>query len=226
MTAGPAVVSVQPAEHALATALLPHAVTAADHLGLGTWFRCVTLILDDLAADERPWHAVNQAAAGRELALYLHPDAVLKDRPGSTSLPAPEQAWTLQAMLRREPEIEPGDFAPAKAQRLLHHEFLWARDLSDGTLDPAAVPPSLAEAFQEAWAATVDGRLRRAGLAGLGEGERRIRFLRLFATSGVVTPAHWQVFHSLWGGEAATTAAVLRLVKRLPPLRRASRDGE
>ena len=225
MTAPPAEVSVRPAGHVLAPALQPHAVIAAGHLDLGAWFRSLAIILDDLAADERPWLAMTRVPGGRALELYLHPDAVLQDRPGSTALPPPEQPWTLRRVRQREPALDPGEFAPAKAQRLLHHEFLWARDLSDGTLDPAAVPASLAEAFQEAWAAAVDGRLRRAGLPGLGEGERRIRFLRLFATGGVITPAHWQVFHALWSGEVVTAAEALRLVRRLPPLRQASRDA-
>ncbi len=224
MTASAVGVVVRPADHVLAAVLRPHADAAARHLELAAWFRAAALILDDLAADERPWLAMPRVPGGRALELYLHPDAVLKDRPGSTSLPAPAQAWTLHPLQRREPATDPADFSPTKAQRLLHHEFLWARDLCDGTLDPAAVPASLAEAFQEAWAATVDSRLRRAGLPGLGEGERRIRFLRLFATGGVVTPAHWQVFHDLWSGEAATAADALRLVRRLPALRRASRD--
>jgi len=225
MTAAPAEVVVRPADHVLAAVLRPHAEAAAAHLGLGAWFLSVALVLDDLAADERPWLTVSRVPNGRALALYLHPDALLKDRPGSSARPAPEDAWTLRAVRQQEPAIDTGDFAPTKAQRLLHHEFLWARDLADGTLDPAAVPASLAEAFQEAWAAVVDGRLRRAGLPGLGEGERRIRFLRLFATGGVVTPAHWQVFHALWSGETAAATEILRLVKRLPPLRRASRNG-
>lgn len=226
MTAAPIVVAVKPDGHALAPLLSPYAATAAEHLDLGAWYRQVALVLDDLAADERPWLAITRLTAGRGLTLYLHPDAVLTDRPGSTSLPAPDHAWTLGPAPRDERAAEPADFSPVKAQRLLHHEFLWARDLADGTLAAAAVPSSLAEAFQEAWAAVVDGRLRRAGLPGQGEGERRIRFLRLFATGGVITPAHWQVFHALWSGEATTSAQALKLVKRLPPLRRASRDDD
>jgi hypothetical protein len=220
MTTPAVAVAVQPAGHVLATVLAPHAAAAAEHLGLGRWLARILLILDDIVADERPWLTLATTAAGRSLALYLHPEAVLKDRADSTSRPAPHDAWTLRPAPRTEAACDPADFSAVKAQRLLHHQFLWARDLCDGSLDPAAVPPSLAEAFQEAWAVGVDGRLRRADLPALGEGERRFRFLRVFASAGVITPEHWRIYHELWSGEAPTSAEVLRCVRLLPPLRR------
>jgi hypothetical protein len=219
MTTPDVAVVVQPAGHTLSTVLLPQAATAAGHLELGRWLARIVLILDDLSADERPWLTVATTDAGRALTLYLHPDAVLRDRPDSTSRPAPQDAWTLRPTPRVERVCDPAEFSPVKAQRLLHHHFLWARDLCDGSLDPCAVPSSLAEAFQEAWAVGVDGRLRRAGAPAIGEGERRFRFLRLFATAGVITPVHWRIFHELWTTEAPTSAEVLRHVRLLPPLR-------
>jgi len=226
MTTPDIAVVVQPVGHALASFLMPQAAAAAGHLELGRWLARVLLVLDDLAADERPWLNMATTGDGRALTLYLHPDAVLDDRPDSTSRFAPQEAWTLRPAPRAERVWDPVEFSAVKAQRMLHHQFLWARDLCDGSLDPSAVPASLAEAFQEAWAVGVDGRLRRAGAPAIGEGERRFRFLRLFATAGVITPVHWRIFHELWTIEAPTSAEVLRHVRRLPPLRWNQRGGE
>lgn len=224
MTAPGPSVRVDPADHDLAGLLPPIVLAAAAHLDLARWLTEVVLVLDDLAADERPWLALASTAGGRALTLYLHPDAVVKDRAESNARAAPHDAWTLRPIPRTEPAWDPAAFAPVKAQRLLHHQLLWARDLCDGSLDPTAVPASLAEAFQEAWSVGVDGRLRRAGTPGIGEGERRSRFLRVFAPAGVITPAHWQIFHELWTAAKPTTAEVLRHTRLLPPLRRNPRD--
>ncbi len=215
-----AVIAMVPADDALAPMLIPLADHAAEHLDLARWLAAITLVADDLEDDERPWFDLAREGERRALTVYLHPDAVLKDHPRGIGPRAQRPAWELSAPPPAPAPPAVDSFSPVKAQRVLHHLFLLVRDLCDGSLTPADVPSSLAEAFQEAWAVTVDGRLRRAGWPGLSEGERRIRFLRLFATGGVVTPAHWQVFHELWTGEAAVQAEVLRRVRRLPPLPR------
>jgi len=213
------IVAFQPADHALGPILVDLAEAAATRLGLAHWLEAILLCADDLAADERAWLELRRGEAGRRLTVYLHPDAVLKDR---TEVPgqAATREWELRPVARQPLPWRSADFAVQKAQRLLYRQFLLARDVCDGTLEPREIPVSLAEAFQEAWSVGLDGRLRREGLPGLSEGESRNRFLRLFATSGVVTPAHWQVFHALWEGTIATQGEVLRSVRRLPPLRR------
>ena len=93
-------------------------------------------------------------------------------------------------------------------------------DLLSGRLTADEVPPSLVEAFQEAWLITIDGRLQRRGLPHLSAGERRSSFLRLFSPAGVLTPNHWSIFNKLWDGSVTAQADVLAKVRLLPPLSR------
>jgi hypothetical protein len=74
---------------------------------------------------------------------------------------------------------------------------------------------------------TVDGRLQRAGLPGYDQALRRRRFSRLFSSTGVLLPGHWQIFESLWAGALGGQAEVLEATRRLPRLRsgKAHRQG-
>ena len=55
-------------------------------------------------------------------------------------------------------------FDPGRAAVFLHHHLMVARDLGRGDIVGRHLPAALAEAFTEAWAVTVDGRLEREGL--------------------------------------------------------------
>jgi hypothetical protein len=105
------------------------------------------------------------------------------------------------------------------------HQFLFARDLCDGSLVPELVPRDLAEAFQEAWSITVDGRLRRWRMPAASQAERRVGFSRLFSRHGVLLPDHWRIFHQLWDREDLTQQRVVELVRALPRARRDPRRG-
>lgn len=218
-----------PGDHPLAPALRPLAETAAARLGLGRYLASLTLWLDDLTADERIWvtavPAADPAPGGLSgLALWFHPDHFLRDRAAGVDDGRGLQAWELRAGTVAA-ACDPADFSSRKAERILYHQFLMVRDLRDGTVAPAAVPAERAEAFQEAWAVTLDGRLKRAILPGYSLAERRRRFFRVFSAGGVLLPQHWQIFHALWEWEAPEQARLLEMLARLPSLPGVPRHG-
>jgi hypothetical protein len=213
-------IHVIPAQWPLAEQLRSVAFTTASRLGLDRDLREVVLVADDLGVDDHAWWRLDTAGGHRRLRLWLHPDQVLQDRPGRGAARRPDQDWRLGPVPGEDAAAEPDEFSARNAQRFLYQQLLLIQDVLAGRLDLAAVPAGLAEAFQEAWLVTVDGRLKREGLPHLSEAERRLRFLRRFGPAGVVTPGHWRIFRDLWGGEVATQAAVLGQVGRLPILER------
>lgn len=218
-----------PGDHPLAPALRPLAETAAARLDLGRHLASLTLWLDDLSADERIWVTAipaGPAPAGGlpGMALWFHPDHFLRDRAADAVDGGGLRAWELRTGPVGE-SCDPADFSARKAERILYHQFLMVRDLRDGTVSPAAVPAGRAEAFQEAWAVTLDGRLKRAILPGYSLAERRRRFFRVFSAGGVLLPQHWQIFHALWEWEAPEQDRLLEMLARLPSLPGGSRHG-
>jgi hypothetical protein len=203
---------VEPAdwEHAAAVAAL--AGEAARGHGLADRLRELVLVLDDFAPDERPW--LRLAAPG-VLEIYGHPGHFLAGRGAGLSGAMPALPWDL-----REPSAPtaPPPFAPASGERFLHHHFLAAADVLAGRVVPAWVPPALAEAFQEVWDVTIDGRLRRRFLPGLPVAERRRRFARLFGAAGVLLPQHWELFHELWEWDDPDQQGLIDRAGRLPHL--------
>jgi hypothetical protein len=95
---------------------------------------------------------------------------------------------------------------------------LTARDLTRGEVVGRNLPATLAEAFSEAWAVGVDGRLVRRGLPGFPLAERRASFARVFSPGGILLPDHWQVFQSLWDGAISNQKDVVGVLKWLPRL--------
>jgi len=224
----------EPPDHPLRAALAPLVAAAAQTLELERHAARLVFCIDDIREDERVWVAVTEAPGSRPLAadgrprpdvtLWFHPDHFLADR-----APPPSAATAAEWELRPAPPTVTAEAPPAfssrKAERTLYHQLLMVRDLCDGTVLPGSIPPPLAEAFQEAWAVTLDGRLRRAMLPGYSQAERRRRFFRVFSAGGVLLPQHWQVFHTLWEWERLDQDALLALLERLPPLPRARRAG-
>lgn len=218
----------EPGDHPLAPLLAPLAAEATRRLELAGHVAGLTICLDDIAPDERIWvTSAPRAAADREerphLTLYFHPDHFVKDHAPELAVPAGLRPWELRVPPPAAPPAGAAAFSARKAERILYHQFLLVRDLCAGQVDPRRVPPALAEAFQEAWAVTLDGRLRRAMLPGYSQAERRRRFFRVFSAGGVLLPQHWQIFHALWEWESLDQAALLELLGRLPALRGARR---
>jgi hypothetical protein len=213
-------VRVLPADWPLCDQLAPLAVTAVERLELTERIATLTLILDALAADDRPWFRLDGGGSPWRLAIWLHPDQVLRDRPRPQS---PATVWEMAPPVAEPLPPAATDFSLPNAQRFLYQQLLLVRDLLDGAVTPSAVPAELSEAFQEAWLVTVDGRLQRLGLPHQSAAEHRLRFLHVFAPAGVLTPGHWSVFNQLWDGGLADQPAVLAKVRQLPSLGRRPR---
>ena len=212
-----------PDDWPLAAKLQPLVGAAVARLELASRLDRVLLVPDAMAADDRAWMRLDAGASGRILTLWFHPDQVLNDCPGHGPARPQDRDWELGPPAVESPPPDPDAFSTANAQRFLYQQLMLVADILEGRLDPDAVPTSLVEAFQEAWLATVDGRLQRDRLPHLSAAERRLRFLRLFSRAGVVTPNHWSIFNGLWDGTYADQAAVLGKVRLLPPLGRRRR---
>ena len=211
-----------PESDPLCAQISPLMAAAAQRLAVDVLLDRLTFALDDIDADHRVWLSLRPArtAAGIwRVVVYLHPDHLLKDRPPPGGLLPPRQIWDAGSEGGPEAVARTRDFQRPKAERFIHHQLLFIRDLLDGTVDPVTLPPELAEAFQEVWSVVVDGRLRQDGLPGYSQAERRRSFLRLFARAGVLLPVHWRIFHRLWDGEVPDQESALRLTQRLPRLR-------
>lgn len=216
----PVQASLEPADWPLRHLVLPLLETAARRLDLAGELAAITLVLDAPAPDERAWLHVTGSAPRRCLTIWLHPDQFLQERPARPRAGRDCRDWELGLA---PPDASPpaaADFSLPKAQRTVYQQLLLVRDLLAGSLQPQAVDPQASEAFQEAWLVTVDGRLQRAGLPHHSAAERRLRFVRVFAPAGVLTPRHWTIFNQLWDDDYPVQATVLARIRALPQLRR------
>jgi len=110
------------------------------------------------------------------------------------------------------------DFSLERTDFFLNHHFLTVADLCGDSLTGDEIPVHLAEAFDAAWAVSVDGRLERLHLPGYPMAERRGHFSRLFSSAGILLPEHWHIFQSLWDGAVAGQTAILGVTRLLPRL--------
>lgn len=218
--AGHVSVRVAPPDWPLAGQLVAVAEAAIARLDLVRRLAVCDLVPDALAADDRAWLRLERDDGRWRVAIWFHPAQIERDRPDRGDLQPEARVWELGPVPGAAPPAGADDFSAPNAQRFLYQQLLLVDDIVSGRLDPAAVPASLIEAFQEAWLITVDGRLQRRGLPHLSAGERRAAFLRLFAPAGIVTPGHWAIFNRLWDGSLEDQAEVLAKVRLLPPLGR------
>lgn len=213
-------VRVAPPDWPLAGQLATVAEAAISRLDLARRLAVCDLVPDALVADDRAWLRLERADDRWRVAIWFHPAQIERDRPDRGGLQPEAQVWQLAPVPGAASPVSAEDFSAPNAQRFLYQQLLLVDDIVSGRLDPAAVPASLIEAFQEAWLITVDGRLQRRGLPHLSAAERRSAFLRLFAPAGIVTPGHWAIFNRLWDGSLEGQAEVLAKVCLLPPLGR------
>lgn len=205
----------------LAADLVPLAQAAGRALDLGEDFSGIRIYGDDLPGDGDAWYRL-EAGAGPDdlpvLGLFCHGNCFDPSaRPRDAVQPIPE-VWE-QSPAPREVSVGAAEgFSPDRAAVYLHHHLLTARDVVRGEVTGRNLPAALAEAFAEAWAVHVDGRLARHGLPGYPLDERRGRFARIFSLAGILLPDHWQVFQSLWDGALPSQRDVLEVVRRLPGL--------
>jgi len=194
--------------------------TAARDLGLGQEMTGIRITADDLPGAEGAWFRLGPGPGEGTLPvldLFCPPDSFGPAGRASHAVRPGQPVWD-QTPLRPEDHESRIELAPGRAAMFLYHHLLTARDLVRGELVGRNLPASLAEAFTEAWAAYVDGRLGRMGLPGYPLDQRRLRFARIFSPAGILLPDHWQVFQSLWDGALTNQKDVLGAVKRLPGL--------
>ena len=205
----------------LSGALEPLAQSAGMALDLFEDFSGIRIYGDDLPGDDDAWYRL-EAAAGQDelpvLSLFCHGNSFNPSaRPRDAVRPLPE-VWEQSPAPHEDSSGSLGEFSAERAAVFLHHHLLTARDVVRGDVGGRNLPARWAEAFDEAWAVYVDGRLARMGLPGYPLAERRGRFARVFSLAGILLPDHWQVFESLWDGALANQRDVLEVVKRLPGL--------
>jgi hypothetical protein len=205
---------VEPAEWAHAAAVATLAREAAARHGLADLLNELTLVMDDIAPGERPW--LRRAGPG-SLEIYGHPGHFLAEGGAAPGGDRANLPWELRAPAG-PPAAAP--FAAARGERFLHHHFLAAVDVLVRRIAPSRVPPALAEAFQEVWDVTIDGRLQRRDLPGVPVADHRQRFALIFGAAGVLLPRHWERFHELWSWDDPTQEGLLEHALHLPPLDR------
>lgn len=189
----------------------PLAVAAAAHLQLGRRFAALTLVLDDLAADDHPWL---DFPGGGEAVLYCHPSQFHAAPSVTVTTLPPTLPWEIPPP--RDGEDPRRRFSPSGAARFLHHHLLALCDLADGVVLPRDVPAALSQAYQEIWSVSLDGRLRGRSLPGYPTADRRRRFFRAFSCGGLLLPKHWDVYHAAWDDPAPDHARLLGWARDLP----------
>jgi hypothetical protein len=194
--------------------LLDAARHVAATLALGEYLSSLTLVVDDIFDDDRAWF---ESRPGGHLEIYCHEGNFLPRTPELHSMMPRILPWEF-----KEKHADPAGgsvYSRPQTERFLFHELQALKDMLDGSIVAAGVPADLAEAFQEAWAVCIDGRLRRQSLPGLTIAERRRIFYRIFSEGGVLLPSHWDVFHQLWECDSPDNESLLDWVSRLPALR-------
>jgi len=194
---------------------------AAKALDLARDLSSLRICGDDLEGDGDAWYRLQPGGDGDQLpglVLYCHAGCFGRLDLACDSLKPGSAIWELSSASEVESGETGVEFSGERSAIFLHHHLLTARDLVRGDLVGRHLPVGLTEAFTEAWAVGVDGRLSRQGLPGFPLAERRGRFARVFSPAGVLLPDHWQVFEALWDGALSDQKDVLAVVKRLPRL--------
>ena len=199
-------------------AVLPSLVASAGQaLELEQDFSAIRICADDLPGSEGAWYRLENSqvrGAKPRLTLYCQEYCFGPLERGSASVHPPRAVWEQSPV----PGPAEAGFSRDRAGIFLHHHLLTARDLAQGVVVGRNLPATLTEAFTEAWAVSVDGRLSRRGLPGFPLAERRGSFARVFSPAGILLPDHWQVFQSLWDGAISNQKDVLGVLKWLPGL--------
>jgi hypothetical protein len=205
----------------LAAAVGERLDAAVADLGLAEDFRSLVICADELPGAHHVWYGIvrtRDSDPRPEVTVYCAPGDFLKSGSTSGSVYPPTAVWEQLAAPHGDTGTGALVFSPAGTDRLLHHHLLMVRDLVRGAVIPETIPATLIQAFEAAWATTVDGRLERAGLPGFSLAERRGMFSRLFSSAGILLPDHWQIFQSLWDGALSEQRDILAVVRQLPRL--------
>ena len=220
MTSAPPPVVLVGLDPGLLDDLTALARDAGRDLDLGRDFSALRIIADDLPDAAGAWFRlvpVPETGSLPGLILFCPAESFGPRGKYSDSVMPPRPVWE-QNSAPGYVSSAPMEFSRERAGIFLYHHLLTARDLVRGEVGGRNLPGPLTEAFTEAWAVVVDGRLSRRGLPGFPLDERRGSFARIFSPAGILLPDHWQVFQSLWDGALDNQKDVLGVVKRLPGL--------
>ena len=198
----------EPADWPWRERVAERAAPALARLGWAAWPGRLLLAVDAPDADHRLWFRF----APGEIVLHVHPRHFARPGGGEASPP-----WEMNGPEDPETAPAPPAWSAAETDVFLHRQLLALRDLRDGVLRPADVPPARAAAVQEVWDVTIDGRLARRGWPGLPLDRRRRLFARRFAVGGELLPRHWTVFRRLWEWETPDHAGLVAAAAELPP---------
>jgi hypothetical protein len=221
MTDPPIRVSITNLAENLAAALTPLVTTAGQVLELAQDVSGIRICGDGLPGEDGVWYRLQPGSGPDDLpvlVLFCHGACFGPLVRVSDSVNPPREIWEQSPVSGAEPDGAEADFSAERSAIFLHHHLLTARDLARGEVVGRNLPAGLAEAFAEAWAVGVDGRLARKGLPGFPLAERRFSFAKVFSPAGILLPDHWQVFQSLWDGAISDQKDVLGVLKWLPGL--------
>ena len=208
---GPLTLSCIPTDWSFWAEVEPLARAAVNHLGLDDLFDRITLVVDDIAADDHPWL---EFTGPRQVEVYCHPKQFVNTPAVSiTTLPA-TLPWELKNP--RVAALDHGEFSQTGSARFLHHQGQALADLACGRVRPSDIPSPLVEAFQEVWGVSIDGRLRNKSFPGHPVADRRRRFFRAFSGEGMLLPLHWDVFHAAWDDTDPDHEQLCRWAESLP----------
>jgi len=205
----------------LAASLTPLVASAGQALDLARYVSGIRICADDLPGEDGVWYRLQPGSDPDQLhvlVLYCHGGCFGPLVRVSDSVYPPREIWEQPPVSGAEPGGAAAVFSAERSAIFLHHHLLTARDLARGEVVGRNLPAGLAEAFAEAWAVGVDGRLARKGLPGFPLAERRSSFAKVFSPAGILLPDHWQVFQSLWDGAISDQKDVLGVLKWLPGL--------
>ena len=205
----------------LAASLVPVAEAAGKALDLVRDVSGIRICGDDIPGQDSAWYRLQPGPGPDDLpvlVLFCQGACFGRGEWATESVKPLPPVWVLSRVPAGESPEAGMEFSAERSSIFLHHHLLTALDLVRGDVVGWDLPAGVTEAFSEAWAVYVDGRLARRGLPGYPLAERRSRFARVFSPAGILLPDHWQVFQSLWDGALANQKDVLEVVKRLPGL--------
>lgn len=177
------------------------ATKAVRLLNLSGLINSVEIIFDDIEPGQKPWLSVNNP---KYPVIWAHADDL-------SELPAEKQyPWELSELKHHANNIETNSTV---ISRFIYHQLLVLRDLLDGSV---VLQEDMPESLQQSWSISADGRLHQMGLPGYSAAECRRRFYRLYSTTGVLLPVHWETFRELWEAEDVNIDILKNACSRLP----------
>ncbi len=177
------------------------ATKAVRHLNLSGLIDSVEMIFDDIEPGQKPWFSFKNP---RFPVIWAHAGDL-------SELPTEKQyEWELSELEHNTNNLE---INSTEISKFIYHQLLVLRDLLDGSV---VIQDDMPESLQHSWSISVDGRLQQMGFPGYSAAECRRRFYRIYSTTGVLLPIHWETFRELWEAEDVNIDILKNACSRLP----------